>query len=888
MKFFSILSVIILLLTGGPLWAQGESSETPVEIEAPVVPAEEEKEKTSQAPSSAGSGVEKIQVTGSHIKRIDVEGPSPVLTLDREYLDRSGYNSVSDVLRDTTVTATGVDRESSGSNESGSATAGLRGFGADKILVLLNGNRLPKIGGQNSVDLNLIPFQAIERVDILKDGASAVYGSDALAGVINFVTKKDYDGASISARYSLAEEAGGNRQDIAAVYGKNSSKGNFLAVYQYRNNQEVRDRDRDWAVPGLSTLGSPGSYRPGTDDGKYLAAPDCPEDRKLTSDGNEYCRYDFSTDKWLQPAIEQHSAVLSGTYDLNDSLGLYTTLTYTNRQSRWQFAPAPDVFQDDTNGGTSADPTAQDRRIPNNIATGPGWNLPNTGGNPIDVQYRLVDELGPRANRDTTDSYGGTVGIRGYLSDTWEWDQNLTYGASSIYNDGHSGYANKQLLSGQILDGSWRPFDQTGDKGNIDGSKHRSEQWTDSEIIMTQFTASGEVGNLWGGLITAAVGASGAWESFDQRVDSVTQAGNLFGGAGAAGQASRDFQAIFTEFGYSISDFEFQLAGRVDNFSDFGSTFNPKFGMRYTPAKQLMFRGSVGTGFKAPTLSELYSAQGFGFPAFVDQTACAAAGDPDDAVCKRQQYKVTSGGNPNLREETSFSYNLGTIIQPTSNWDISIDYWFTSIDDAIGGDLDNIMLAERNLGAAELARQGVIVRRDTTGSIIDVFAPNLNLSSQQADGLEFSTQYNIKLGALTIVPSVNHTHMLSYLEEPFPGLGLQSRLGEYGRPRWKNTSSLAFNFGSNSIRATGRSIAGQFKTAHTGNRADQRKLANYTEYDLSYVFRGGWGGRIDFGIKNVLGTDRPVDDTTGPQREVNPALYDNIGRLYFLGYTHDF
>lgn len=875
-------SIVLLVALSLPTltWAQESTgTETTTKVEAPA-------ETTTQEPSS-NNRVEKIEVTGSHIKRINVEGPSPILTLDREYLERSGYNSVADVLRDSTVTATGVGRESSGSSTSGAATTGLRGFGSDKILVLLNGNRLPKIGGGNSVDLNLIPFQAIERVEILKDGASATYGSDALAGVINFILKKDYDGATFMMRTSQPNEPGGSRNDIAAIWGKNFSKGNIMAVYQYRSNKEIFDRDREWSdgsligATRLSTLGSPGSFRPaddagGTDVDPWQADPNCPADRRLNATDptrDDYCMFDYTPYSWALPAIEQHSAVLSGAYEINESLKLYTDLMYTQRMSRWQYAPAPDILQDETTPAGGNDYT-----VPAvNAGT---WGIAN-GGEPVEVRYRFVDELGPRGNRDTTDSYGGTLGVRGYMMDSWEWEAGLTYGQSTVYNLGHSGYANKAELFNLITSNSFNPFSATTQ--NVDSAKVVSEQWIESSLTLAQFRTSGELGSFYGGLLSAAFGVSSAWEDYEERVDAVTAAGNLFGGAAGEGSGSRDYQSFFTELGLAYEQLEFQLSGRFDNYSDFGSTVNPKLAVRYLPFQSVMFRGSIGTGFKAPTLDELYAAQGYGYPSYVDITKCNATGTDQD--CSPQQYRTLQGGNPNLEEETSLSYNFGTLIQAGRDMSFGLDWWHTEIDNAIGIDLNSVMLAD---SLSLPLPTGVAVNR-VGGSITSVEAPLVNVASQEAEGLDFSFDYRFRLGGITLNPHVEHSQFLIYQEEPLPGLGVQDRLGWAGRPRWRNTSYITVGFlNAHSVRFTGRTIAGQFKEAHTTNQSDQRRTATYTEYDMDYRWITPWDGIVTVGVKNLFNTKRPLDDTAFFSNRLNTSLYDQIGQLYYLGYTQNF
>jgi iron complex outermembrane receptor protein len=359
-------------------------------------------------------------------------------------------------------------------------------------------------------------------------------------------------------------------------------------------------------------------------------------------------------------------------------------------------------------------------------------------------------------------------------------------------------------------------------------------------------------------------------------------------GAGTEGFGSRNYQSLFTEWGLAFEKLEFQLAGRFDRYNDFGETFNPKFAIRYLPINEIMLRGSVGTGFKAPALNELYATQAYGFPSYVDQTACdaQAGGNPNAEICKPQQYRTLQGGNPDLEEETSFSYNLGTLFQINRDMSFSADWWHTEIEGAIGIDLQGLMLAE-SLGVPLPA--GVRVNRDGGGNIVNVEAPLVNLSRQEAEGLDFSFDYMFKVGGLTINPHIDHSQYLQFDAEPIPGLGVQDRLGWAGRPRWRNTSYVTVGFlRDHSIRFTGRTIAGQFKNAHTIDQSDQRRTATYTEYDLDYRWNTSWSGQVSLGVKNLFNTDRPLDDTAFFSDRLNASLYDQIGQLWYLGYNQSF
>ena len=280
--------------------------------------------------------VEKINVIGSHIKRTNMEGPSPILVIDRSQIEMSGYNSLGDVLRDLPVASLGGQRETSLEDNAATTKTSLRGMKHNDILVLINGRRMSPIGGSNTVDLSILPLSSIERVEILKDGASSLYGSDAIGGVINVVTKKDYVGGQVNVTAALVQRKDENSLDglasfvdfwnwddvgpssldnswagkgdkisIDATYGGNKNDINYLLGGQVRFNSPMYLRDREFGKPALdfwSSWGSPGSWN---DDGStWHADTNCPTDR--IQDGQ--CKFDYSPYMQFMPQVFQASA----------------------------------------------------------------------------------------------------------------------------------------------------------------------------------------------------------------------------------------------------------------------------------------------------------------------------------------------------------------------------------------------------------------------------------------------------------------------------------------------------------------------------------------------------------------------------------------------------
>ncbi len=831
------------------------------------------------APQSSGR-VEKIEVTGSHIKRIDVEGPSPLLTLDREYLTRSGFNNVGDVLRETTVASFGGTRETAltGGAGTGASTTSLRGFGSERILVLLDGGRLPTIGGSSSVDLSLVPMAAVERIEIVKDGASAIYGSDALGGVINIITKKNYDGASLELGYMAPEKFGGNRLDIKGSYGKTFTKGSFLGVLQYRNNQETWSRDYDYARPRLdaqSSFGSPGTwYDPTNGPQAGSTADPCPAGRS----DNGICRFDYSEYSQITPKIEQISALLTGDYDLTESIKLFARGVYTNRYVKNQLAPPPDRFENATStGGLDTTITA---------ATATAWGLTPTG-NLTQVRYRLVEEAGPRISEVKTDSFNLQTGAEGYFWDSWEWKTSVSHGASTTTNEGIAGYANKKVLfqTAQGNPAAFNPFAAPGSKANLDaipGARYKPLDQIDSSMTTINVSATGELMDLPAGPLALAVGASNAWQTFEQTTDPITGAQEQWGGGtSSTGKGRRDFQSGYVEFALpAFTGFEMQAAGRFDNYSDFGSTVNPKFGFRYKPFNALLFRGTWGTGFRAPSLTDLYRSQVTSFP---------FAQDPISNTF--YQIREISGGNRNLREETTQSINFGTVLQLARNFSFVVDYWKTTQENQVGqASTRDIFRAEQLLSAAALTNLGIVVNRPTaTSEVASLLNPNVNLASVDVEGLDFKLDYSLPVfGEWKLTAQVNHSLLLQYLVEPIPGLPLENRVGFAGIPHWRNNVILGMGNRSWEYTATVRTIGETNYSEQDSDPGAAGKTRDQTELDLRAQYVAPWDGTFALMVRNIFDTNRPQYKEYQSNGYLDTAIYDPFGRTVGVTYRQDF
>lgn len=845
-------------------------------------PATEAAELTKLAPPPKETQGKKIVVTGSYIKRIDEEGPSAVVVFKKEDLQKTGLNSVGDVLRDSAV-ITAVGRESSGSSEAGVSTASLRAFGGDDILVLLNGLRLPKFGGGNSVDLNLIPISALERVEVLKDGASATYGSDAVGGVINFITKKDYNSTDGSINFSVPEEKGGSRFDATLSSGYSTDKWSVMGVLQFRKNEAIFDKDRYYSkmenpITDGSIFSSPGTWE---DDNGLVTTPGC-----TVNDGG-FCSFDFTEYSSGVPDLNQYSALVTARYNFSENLKLTTSQVYNYKDVFWRYAPAPDMLT-----------------FSNAVASTFGLSRPPVGD--VTYYYRLVEELGTRDNVNITESYTGQTTLEGKFAPTWDWEASAMYGIATIEQTGTTGYANKAVLQSLAATGDFNPNLPSGSKSDLTSAIVNPFQQIKNIHYSARFVTSAPVydGGDYFGPIAVAAGLSADWQSYFEDVDSVTKTlgpdnrSLLFGGSGSAGRGERNFQAAFTEISmFPVDDVEVQLAGRYDSFSDFGTTLNPKLSVSWQASKAVLLRTSVGTGFRAPNLDSLYSGESYGNPAVLDRKGCA---NGVSGTCRSNQYELRSAGNPDLKEERSFFYAAGLVVQPQKNWNITVDGWGATIKDQVGLPLGEATFIEKMIddqggnGRQYLIdNYGLTINRNaSTGRITGMIGSVFNVGESMVSGVDIGINHEkdivIAGKGVKFLTNMEHTQFFKSSSVIFEEVGPRKNNDVF----WKNTFSLGLRYDNQTLRVTTRTITGGDKAQNLANIITQDigygSLPVFTQYDVTYVYANLFKGNLSVGVRNIFDSKRPIDDTTPVPNRLALGVYDPNGRTYQLGYSFGF
>ena len=838
-------------------------------------------ESVEESPTEA-ENVEKIEVTGSHIKQVDLEGRTPVQTLDREYLEKTGYNSVGDVLRELSANSFGSARERSGSStgsSTGSVTeVSLRGLGANRTLVLINGRRIAKDGTTGSADLNLIPLAATERIDVLKDSSSAIYGTDAIGGVVNIITKKNFNGVELSASQSVSSLKGGNKTTVSGTAGWSKGKTRLLTTLQYRNNGEIFARDRDWLHTGNS-VHSPVPNVIYGDVPSPRTFSHCPSYRSIGK--LQVCNFRWTNYATETPRIKQFNLYTQAEHQLNASTQLYFEFMGSYKEFWSQYAPGAVRLVEEDN--------ALKNNPDNNF-------IKNIFGNDVEsvkIMWRAL-MLGPRISDEKTTSFRVNTGVSKYLGETWETQ--LSLGTERIKRDHQNpnGYAKateltEALQNGVSASGTECNIFEEGGTCNIKSDvAYAPYQIMHSDLHTLELKGSGEVMELPHGALMAAVGTQLSFEKFSDDYDDLSIAGGVLGGgAGAEGKGDRQVRAFFTEFSMPVlKNMEVNLAGRYDHYSDFGGTFNPKLSLMYRPTSKLLLRASTGTGFKAPDMNVIYAQESLSYPIFVDAAGCARG---VEGACAPDQYGVRTKRPKGLKEETSTNANIGAVYQASQSMSVGFDVFYTHIKDSIGTDpqTDLVAITEAELAGVDLARYHTKITRDNgrEGRIETIETQSLNIAQTRINGADLELKYKRHFrGVGTVAVNNNTSYIFQFKSQGFPGTPFKSVLGDNGKPHWRNMLTVGY------APADSFQLSTTFAT--TGKHAQMEKGTGDIDTHTAVHAQAGYHigrkwGKVTLGVENLWGHEPPLD-SSNPDSPVTVALYSNRGRTFTLGYTVSF
>lgn len=781
--------------------------------------------------------LDKVEVTGTHIKRTDIEGTSPVLVIDREKIDQTGSTTLSELLRRLPINyGDTYDDVFFQGFAPGSSGMSLRGLGQQNTLILLNGQRLANYGFaqdiKNSfVDLSSIPLSAIERVEILKDGASAIYGSDAIAGVVNIILRKDYEGSEIALTYGGTSEGDGNETILNLISGWNTEKSNLTLVFDYLHRSSISRADRDFSKSADHTT-------QGGDDFRSIANPVANVfDPFVAGDFVGFFGvYDFNPHMTLVPETERFGAIANYTLELNPELLLFAEIGYSQVNTDFEQAPTP-LFDE--------------------ILVGAGQAF-NTYGVDVFTLWRM-DEWGKRLTQTQTNNELVVLGLEGIVQD-WDWKATANFNQNKTVLDGQN-YVSVSALQTAVDNDLINPFGTSANSlAAIDATKATIQRTGISELYGADVITTGEITQTDAGPLSLAMGIGWRHESLEDTPDSLTEQGDVVGVAGTSTSGDRDIGSIFAEFSIPVIEtVEMQLAVRYEDYSDFGNATSPKVGLRYQPTRNWLLRGSWGQGFRAPTLPELH----LGPLTFFDSVIYNAA--PADAI-------VNVEGNPNLDPTDSESWFLGALWEPVESFTIQLDYWNYIIENAI--DQDPQYTVDNFPGRVTEIFPGLVAIDSTF----------FNIANIETDGLDFDIRYRWDVaGAGTFTVGALATYLLSFDRQKYAGQPWEDLRGTYRYPDWRATIPFTWNrqvYGASLIANYIDSYDDTVNSANPDNKVD-----SLLTWDAQFVYTGFRKTTITLGVKNITDEDPPfANEEVG----YDFATHDPRGRFLYGTFAYKF
>ncbi|WP_421884783.1 TonB-dependent receptor plug domain-containing protein [Methylibium sp.] len=800
--------------------------------------------------------LERVEVTGSAIKRSQVEGPVPVQVVTRKDIERTGASTINELMKSIVSLDIFDDGELSSGTPVGSGTAivFMRGLAETNVLVLLNGRRLPinalydSSGAGAAVDVNSIPLAAIERVEILKDGGSAIYGADAVAGVVNFITRKSYTGFELRAGYGISSRGDGEERKagLAAGFGSLAADGyNVFAGLDLFKRDPIQRSDRDMSSSAdFRRFGGPDSRSVFAPTGNYVDADfipipgayvrPCPP-AQIGADG--LCRYDFNASLLsAYNGAERLSGMLLGTVQLTPGLQGFAEVLASRSRDTFVGHPAPDYFLD---------------------------------GNGDFFVGRFM-QGGPRLTQRTANLLQLSTGLEGTLGEV-EWKVDVGQGRSRVVNDDRNyfTYAGVDQLDATSL---------TNDPALVESLKVRPRRAGESKILFANGKLTGELLQMPAGPLAYAVGTSVWKESIVDTPDALSQAGEIVGSIQqAAVDAERKAYAFFTELNVPVTpQLEGQVALRYDHYPNASKT-SPKVAARYLFTPAFSTRVSYSESFRMPSLKQLYGARESGAADFSNDTLCAAFGQP--AGCTLSGF-FANGSNPRLQPEKGRTYNLGFVLSPDGGFNASLDVWQIKVADQI-----NTPTIDQAIAAGKFAQ-------DAQGRIV-VDTDLQNFSKARVQGLDLQLEQRLGIaGAGSFTLRNDTTYYLKQERQDGPGQPWQDLKETYAAPKWRNLFSVTWELATWANTLALRSTGGFYDTDEPDPAPGTRKVASHHEVDWVSGFTGLQNLRLDFGIRNLFDRMPPFSVTNASDGRYSQLgfaeLYTNRGRFFFLNASYQF
>ncbi|MGQ9374333.1 TonB-dependent receptor [Acinetobacter tandoii] len=843
--------------------------------------------------------VAKVTVTGSSIKGVAAQSTSPITIIKGEDLTNQGITTVEEALTKVSANQAGFSTSQNvGASNTEGASANLRALGTDKTLVLLNGRRLAYSAFSTSTtNLNIIPLAMIERIEILRDGASAVYGADAIAGVINLITKKSYEGFSISGGFLQPEQSGGDKQDVQIFggYGDLDEQGfNIFGVVDYRRSNDIMAKDRkvskrggiipELGIDASSANGFPANfYDPTTGTlGNPYGNSNCNNTPNVVADGG-LCYLNTQALIGIAPETETISAMGRGTFKLSDTFNAIGEYIYSHNEVTTSIAP--DVY-------------SRSVTLPKTSPYYPGEGItPSVDGlSGVPLQLYLRSQAGNRVSQSVNESHRAFIGIEG---EVYGWDINggVTYAKSEATDSFVSGYLNRSKLQAALDDGLINPFGASPDSSLWNSFSVTGESNVASlDSTTVDLTVSRPIYTLPAGDIGLALGGSFSKQEWEAKVNSDIVSQVPSSGTDPnkpLSQGDRDITAFFGELHIPITKtLEAQLAARYDDYSDFGDTFNPKIAFRWEPLKQLMFRTSYSTGFRAPSLYDINAPQSETYTGakYDDPVLCSGGKEATPAQYKTEcnvQFKRMQGGSPDLQPEESTSYTAGFVLEPIKNLVFTADYYNIEIDGLIDTISDAMIFANPTKYADRFVR-------DAEGRIKYVNTTLVNMGGIKTEGIDLTLNYLTPMTATGRFGfGIDGTYIIKYDKQEEAGGAWEGKVGTYDDPailRWKHVANINWSYENWKMMFEQEFYRGYDDQNAIGDDAyGHHKVSDYTLYNVSGTYKGFKNLELTAGIKNLFDAEPAASNVMDNfQYGYDPRYSDPTGRAYYLRGTYKF
>lgn len=828
--------------------------------------------------------LDRVLVTGSRIKRVDVEGALPVTVIDREAIELSGETNAADMIRNLTFNSSGSFRPQSGSSAQGVSVVSLRGLGSSRTLVLINGRRMAKAPSIGSApDLNTIPLAAIERIEVLTDGASAVYGSDALGGVINVITRKDFEGAEVMIGRADTDPQGGDREEGSVLFGAASATSSIVAGASYNQRDIIFARDFPWYTPGGSVYSN--NWTP-ADPGLFFTWTEIPggcESNTGNTEGTFYtipngnaiaggtrCAYNFAQVSADEASITNASAFVYATHDFSENWSVFSDITVTRTDSFGRYAPVPDSNYF-TRVGTSVN-------SPNNPTNPDSPAYDPSFGPPQEIYWwHRFDALGNRDNDVETRMDDILIGAKGWVGNV-ELEGGFRHTDNKVYDVGRN-YLLRSAAADLIESGAYDLQNPTQSPDSVLNAMKvtisRISVFNQDEIYGL---ASFDLFQTDAGPLQWVVGAERQEIKYDDQYDSLSEAGVVGGSAGNSAGGSRDRNSFFVEGLIPITDnLEVGVAGRYDDYSDYGSDTSPKISGRWRVGDSWTFRASWGEGFRAPTLDILTQLDAFSADSVRDAQSCLAQGQVP--TCSLQINALRTA-NPDLGSEQSEQYSVGVAWEPADWFFGKVDYYNIEITDRINF-FSSQELINREIAGDPIPPGLGVTRAAGSGAILRIVTGFGNEGLIEQDGFDINLQFGFDVFGGRLTSNFQTSYINSYKIDGGRDLVKDPGVPEYRLALWNSYAIGDFGFAWNM-----NVIGDQYDDVIDGVQLGS--VPTWTTHDLQANWFAPWEGQVVLGCQNCGNKQPPVGVGNIGSRDYDFNLYNGFGRIVYARYRQSF